>query len=1364
MPIRMLLSRLALPCGLVLLTTFQSGRSRLHAQEAPSWKVRHYSVEHGLSQTSSTSMAQDSTGFLWISSEDGVNRFDGRHFKVYRQAMEQGRPVLVTRISQVLCTKDDRIIAGTHERGLLVLDRGTDRFHAYPVRPAHTDVSAANMVVTLEAANEGRILAGTFGGAYAFDPKDGTYTDLGPLFPEGLQEMYVTGAARTGGGMLVTLADAKGPSRALAVFRDDFRSMIRLDHVSLGLPDPSGQLFTVRRMADHTVQVLASRRLFQLEEGATPHFIELPLEGIPNLRGHIRSDGHGLAYTTGGLFHCGPAGEMTPIPLPITKPKDGQRVVNCLFRGHDGVIWVGTYQGIFQIDPVSARLSHRGGAEDSLLGLNEPKVRSLLLDRTGRLWLGTHNGIHVVARDGRSVTQVHTPARDALGIECRALVQDGTGAIWAHTRRNGLFRFEEDMSHATVVHDPQRPGGIIDGFTLMLDDDGKLFTGVLLDRLDIATGEYLYTPAVAERFNGRPLAVPFCFYKDRTGQYWMGTMNHGLYTFRKDPSTGQLSMLAHHLADPGDDRSISHDFVTCVREDALGNVWLGTYGGGLERYDRKSGAFHHLTVDDGLPNNVIYALEIDDRNRIWCSSNAGIACVDPATGAIRTFGTADGAQSLEFNANASFKAGNGELFFGGINGFNRFHPDRICTNPFVPQVAFTDIVLGHGFDGTRESRMESMPLLGRDTLVLQHNENDFTVRFAVLSFIQPERNSAAFMLRGYKDQWVGLGTADQISFTNLDPGRYELRVKAANNDGIWNEAYRSLHLNILPPWYRTSLATALFIFLTGSFLFGLGWIILSRIRLRYQLAREHEEAEEARAQDERRSRFFINVAHDLRTPLTLIKQRVDQIASHPNSQVDDTSTQILRRSVDKLTGRITALLETAQQDKDHIALHAAPGHVNELLHMIVADFRPMAMDRRIELTFSPAAGDPVAELDREKLTMAVENLLNNAFKFTPDGGTIGVTASSTRLMDGVGSVRITVRDSGIGIAPEDQERVLNLYERGTGTQVAGKVGAGVGLFHVRRVAEMHGGRCWIESATGKGTAVHLELPMGLPGSVTTAAPAFARIEPAIETSLPMDPAPDEHDNRPIALVIEDDPDLNTAIAELLWTEFRTHRALNGEEGISKAFDLVPDVILTDVMMPGKDGFEVCRVLKADARTSHVPVIVLTAITDLEEKIRGLYEGADDFLPKPYEPREVLARARNAVARTRKVMDLNRAAMSAPAAAPLDPSKEPERAFLAKVDEAITAHLNDPSLDVVKLGTLVAMSKSNISRKLAALIGRAPGELIREKRMTTARALLESGTCNVGETMVRVGYENLPSFSNAFKDYWGQPPSHFIKRG
>ncbi|MBK9149216.1 MAG: response regulator [Flavobacteriales bacterium] len=1329
------------------------------AQPDPSrWTVRHYGVEHGLSQTSAASIVQDPDGFIWIGTEDGINRFDGRVFKVYRHIQLDGESVKSARVHSLFITRSGSLVAGSDEHGVLLYDQRADRFTSVPFPANSTAPGSSYILRSIADLSNGRLLLGTFWGLFIYDPAAGTVINAHDRIPAVHPNAPISGLARTTKGVMVSTMDHESERPLLLQISDDLTRVEPIDVAGFPMGNELG--IALWQHGDSVLRFKIGERIWVSRiDPIEPMEVAVPgsvmVEALP-------LDGFILAATLDGVHHIDADGSPTRIPLPDMRSPNAQMQITSLVQVSDGSVWVGSYQGVFVLDRVSAKFKHYGFGGDADLPLSAPKVRGLLKDSRGRLWVGTQNGLDLVEADRKTVRNLLLDAPSTIGYTCRSIVEDAIGGIWAATDHSGIYRFGATGEPPVRFDADSACNGT---FSLLLEHDGMLHTGCNLNLIDTRT--FQAVPHTKEPSTSviHGYEKAFCQYRTQDGTHVHGTMNRGLFTFRRDPSSKRVTDLRHFPMNPSDSTALANGFITCIREDSNGMIWLGTYGGGLHAFDHTSGRFTRLTMEDGLPNDVVYALEIDRHDRIWLSSNAGLSCYEPKSGKITNYGLSDRIQSLEFNSGSSHQAQDGELFFGGINGFNAFYPDSIKFNPYLPKLAFTGLVIGHtemeiGKPGSPLHRN----ITYQDTIELNHEQNDLTIRFAALSFISPEKNRFAYMLKGYKDEWVHLGTQNRVSFTNLDPGGYELLVKAANNDGIWNDAPSSLWITIAPPWHRTNLATALFIVAGAFFAFGVGWILLSRVRLRYQVAREHEEAERAKAEDERKTRFFINVAHDLRTPLTLIKQRVERLAANPAERMDEPTTQVLRRSVDKLTGRITALLETARQEHDHIALDASPMSVNELLHVVVADFRPMAADRRIELRFIPADGDPVIALDRPKVTMALENLLGNAFKFTPDDGAITVKAERC-TMDGSEALRISVADTGSGIAPEDHQRIFNLYERSDGPQAAGQVGAGVGLFHVRRIMEMHGGRWRLESALGQGTTVHLEFPFTTePGASNGPVLVDPMLHEEQEEAVEPEPVADEYGTaKPIALVIEDDRDLNAAIADLLRSEFRVHRAHNGEEGLARAFELVPDLVITDVMMPMKDGFEVCRELKSDIRTSHVPVIVLTAITDMEERIRGLHEGADDFLPKPYEPRELLARARNAIARTEKVRAHNQASLGLKPDRPLDPLRDMDRIWVEKVQALIEARYGSPELNANQLGVLLNMDRSNVTRKLNALIGRAPGELIREKRMTVARELLEKGECTVTEAMRRVGYEDPSTFSNAFKAYWEKPPSHFLLR-
>ena len=891
---------------------------------------------------------------------------------------------------------------------------------------------------------------------------------------------------------------------------------------------------------------------------------------------------------------------------------------------------------------------------------------------------------------------------------------------------------------------------------------------------DANGGFYFIDPIILTITEIRNLKQNINFmFGDRLGSIWISTLMGKVFCY--DPKKDSLSAF---MSDSKNTSSISGRYVTQIYEDKKGRIWFTTTNG-LNRYDRSTNQFTRFTEKDGLAGNNARGILEDDSGNLWINTNKGISKLDPITNRFKNYDISYGLEpTTDLYIGCGYKAKNGEIYFPGAHGFTRFHPDSIKDNPFIPPIVITSF---KKFD---------KPYPFSEEIDLPYDENFISFEFAALSYISPERNQYAYKMEGLDKDWVYSGTRRYASYPNLDPGEYVFRVKGSNNDGVWNEAGTSISIIITPPWWKTTWAYILYLILIISIIYFTWKMQVKRIRMSHEYEMSKFEAEKLHEVDEIKSRFFTNISHEFRTPLTLIlgpvKQIIDSLRdekTHLDSRKVKDELKIVHRNANRLLGLVNQLLDISKLESGNMKLQAAPQNIIPLLKALVLSFTSYAERKRITLKFNSIEDEIIAYIDNDKIEKIIINLLSNAFKFTPEGGRIEVTVHSKLssfhpLVKGElkgDSVEISICDTGVGIPKEKISKIFDRFYQVDGNLTGEQEGTGIGLSLTKELVELHRGRIEVESEEGKGTTIKIIIPLGKehlkPEEIIKVEqeekyekeifiPEAAE-ESSGEKEQLIDIEHFEKESLPLLLIVEDNYDVRYYIKSNLNKGYMILEAVDGEDGWNKSIEQIPDLIISDVMMPKMDGFKLCDKLKTDERTSHIPVILLTAKAALQDKIEGFETGADDYIMKPFEPDELRARIKNLIEQRKRIHEHFKMhglfELEEKNITPVD------QKFLQKAFDTITHNISETSFTVESFAENLAVSRYVLYKKIISLTGESPVELIRRIRLKKAAELIQKKFGNLSEIALEVGFNNPAYFSDCFKKQFGVSPSQYQQK-
>ncbi|MFZ4475030.1 MAG: ATP-binding protein, partial [Saprospiraceae bacterium] len=999
---------------------------------------------------------------------------------------------------------------------------------------------------------------------------------------------------------------------------------------------------------------------------------------------------------------------------------------NKFFFDKSGVMWVGTGgYGILKINPKAQNFKSYLPQSSQRQLLEAPDGGVFSLFRPNKKYPSK------LFQTETSHTDFYNPdpARDfsnAWGDFSACF--DAAGNSWS-SNRNEKMLYRTDARTKSVKSFPWPAG-----YGLIVDRSGALLGAgerglTKFDPKTETSAEFPYDKP-------QHVATTFSYYlfEDVDGAVWI----FGFDGLTKAVPNATGYQFEYFRTNPADRSSLSSNIVLSVADDPLEPgryLWVGAKAGGLNRLDKKTGQFKQYKTAQGLPDNVIYGVLTENAGPfIWLSTNKGLCRFHVREETTKNFTVADGLQDNEFNSSSYLKMRDGTMIFGGVKGVTVFHPDSLRFNEHLPQTHIVGLQVNN----------QSFDIWGKTSITLAHNQNLLTFDFAALEFTNPAQNQYRYQLIGVDKDWVSLGNNNSIQFANLAPGDYTFRVQGSNNDGVWSEQAAELRFTIRPPWWASWWAYLLYVALVAAGVWRY---------YQYLLRQRFSEQEKLRLKelDDFKSRFFTNITHEFRTPLTVMLGMSDQLAKEENDEPKRHKIGLIKRSGENLLRLVNQILDLAKLESNALKINYIQGDVLAFIRYIAESLHSLANAQNLILRVESDQAKIVMDYDPERLLQIVHNLLSNAVKFTPSGGKVTLRANREG-----GCLHLSVTDTGAGIPADELPHLFERFFQAKNQEHAKAGGTGIGLSLTRELVKAMGGEITVESTVGVGSTFFVKLPVTNNSIFEEKAVEISKTLPANRppAALSTNTEPDRH----TILIIEDNPDVVEYLNACLKDKYNLDFAYNGQAGIEKALENVPDLIVSDVMMPFKDGFEVVEALKNDERTSHIPIVLLTAKADVQSRLAGLRKGADAYLSKPFHQEELLVTADNLLETRRKLQIKYQQQILAPMTQAAPAAAEMEDAFLQKVRAVIDAHYPEEDFALPQLCQKIGMSRSQLFRKMKALTDIAPSDLIRTHRLNKAKALLESGTVNVSEAAWEVGFKDPSYFSKLYQEEFGEAPS------
>lgn len=1334
--------------------------------------VNQLSTSDGLSHNTVMDLLQDYKGFLWLGTADGLNRYDGERFQVYRRSARDAQSLSSNEIKCLLEDRQHRLWVGTNSGGLNQLDSSGVRFR-HLLRTVDGQDIATAAITDLAQDQAGRIWASTNGqGLLQIDPATRRVTQL-TAAKNGLPSNFIHRICPDRAGNL-WLGDQQG--RVTQVRLTDYR----ITPVTLPAPDAAiaGSIMTIRCDSRGRLWVgTQGSGLFRSEAGRTDFRSVFYRPGVQegvNMARSLYEDARGRFWlgTDDGLIVADDSDFRQISHLQHDRTRIGSistHATVCVRGDRQGNIWVGTWEGglnvLFARPNPFDLYTYRPGQPTSLLA---PTVATVAADSLGNVWVGSTQGLSYLNRatntyqhfrhqpgnprtlPGNDVIYVYLLSKNALLV---TIWNKGTVVI---DPRSGQVREHLKLLGPGQVHTITPSKG---GNAWIATKQGERW---LIDR---RTGKL--TPA--GKLVDASVSLTSLL-ETANGTLWGGTFGNGLTEW--PPGNGAVQ---HHDGNR-QAGSLYDNHVTCLFEDRRHQLWVGTMNG-LHRYDPRSRQFTLIATDNGLPNDAIMSIGQDAAGNLWVATNDGLCRLSEAGRVVRTYRRNDGLVGNDFTERAVSQSADGTMFWGGKHGLTVFRPNQLnATEPPVP-VYLTELKL---FNRPVVPSSPDSPLTHAlaDTkaITLRHNQSVITLDFAAVLFRAHRNVRYAYRLDGFEEAWNYVGSQHSATYTNQSPGTYLFRVKSSHTDDFRNAPETILQLHILPPWYRTTWAYGLYALLVIGLLLAMRRLIQIREGYKTELRAEHLEAEKARELDRLRSGFFTNISHEFRTPLTLILTPLEQFLTDRTPDSRRPQFQTMHQNANRLLRLINQLLDLSKLESGSLQPDISRQDVIEFVRRVAGSFTAQATRQNITLCIETEPATYTGWFDPDIVEKVLYNLIANALKFTPEGGSITVRCQILHVSESP-ELLLEVDDTGMGISTEHIAHIFErFYQRSAdavnGKSRAKKAGTGIGLALTRELVELHRGQIRVESQPGTGSVFVVTLPIHasafpLPWLSNYSADSLptADEQPSVCQEMPA------HNPRscpvgadvPLVLVVEDHDDLRHYLAACLGQQYRVMTATNGCEGLAQAQREIPDLVVSDWLMPDMDGVQLCQALKTDERTSHVPLILLTSRSSTESKIEGLGSGADDYVTKPFNLDVLLSRAKNLI-QSRRLLRVKYSRILT--LQPNDPDviESAEAVFLHKIMTLIEAHLADPDLDVLRLERELGLSNTQLYRKLKALTGKGGNELIRSVRLQRAAQLLQAGGRQVAEVAYAVGFNDPNYFIRAFRKEFGQSPGEWGKQG
>lgn len=1323
--------------------------------------INQLGMKEGLSNNHVVSIAQDKKGFLWFATEEGLNKFDGIRFIPYYKEESTARQSITG--NELNCLLDDPVDSilwiGTQRAGVNAYNYVNDTFTTYKHDEQDPSSLITDAITKIAAAADGNLWICTYWeGIDYFDKQTGKFTHYNTNTVPGLASNHIWSVADGGNGLLyighvhngfsvLSIKDRKAKNfshnpqnphslpgnEVTCVYKDKNGNIWVGTDKGLALFNPETENFILINDKMNNI----SHRIYDIRQlNDNKLWIAMEFGGIAilDLSQHL--------FLSTDLIH-----------FTIIKEGDDENglsnsSIRCLFQDSFNNVWAGSWGGginFIRHEPLLFNTYNYTPFPSNGNSLTTKIASGICIDKSGNLWIGTDGGGINVFSKGKRIAVYNSENGKLNSNTVQAALCDSKGNLWFGLFYGGIIHYNPHSKTFQQILPQDKAHSDVRSF--FEDKESNIWVGT-------SEGIYLIDSekkTIKEHYN-RENNLVRCILKDTKGQIWVGFFGGGLGLY--DAQLKDIKLFNVQNKFPS-------NTINAIYEDSRKRLWVAT-GEGLVCFPSLTDqAYKVYQRENGLANTHIHAIGEDKAGNIWVSTNKGISCFVHSKDTFYNYDHHDHLPMSSFSRGCVAYGQDGNFYFGSINGLCYFNPEQVLQERKSPPAFITNIEIADPINNTGNSQ-NTIALKGQNNVELNYKQNSFSITFNIQNYALVNQVEYAYMLKGLEDTWYTLPDPNKVTFRNLPPGRYQLQVKTRMRNQKWSDEVTSLNIHITPPLWLTWWAKTFYVLSALALLFYILYVYKKRLAVETLYKLEKQSHEQEQELNNERLRFYTNITHELRTPLTLILGPLEDIQKDNTlSTKDAQKISVIHQSAIRLLNLINQILEFRKTETQNKKLCVSRDNLATLIHEIGLKYKELNRKTDVDIRLELEDEHILMYFDKEVIQIVLDNLISNALKYT-EKGNITVSLSRAQRAE-VNYIDIRVSDTGHGIRPEALPHIFDRYYQEGGKHQAS--GTGIGLSLVKNLVTLHEGEISVESILNSGSAFCISLLADntYPNALHADSQEQKQENKPETTAIQEPEIPDN--SKPILLIVEDNPDICDYIAESFSDSFEVKTAANGKLGKESALKEIPDIIVSDIMMPVMDGNEMCRELKGDVRTSHIPIILLTAKDSLKDKEEGYQVGADSYLTKPFSASLLRSRIENLLQSRRKLAKhfSTNTAINDKSTIITESLTKLDNEFIQKINQLIEERLSSDKIDISYLSDKMCMSSSTLYRKMKALTGLSTNEYVRKIRMKYAEQFLLEGKYNISEIAFKVGINNLFYFRQCFKEEFGAIPSEYVKR-
>lgn len=1345
----------------------------LHAEKTNYLYSFNSDLNEGISQLSVMTIYQDSRGYLWFATKNGLNRFNGKEYKIYHR--EDGNEQSLSNNSVTSITEDQEgfLWVGT-SNGLNRIDLNTNEIKRYNLE---TNGLVANSISTVYTDRSGCLWVGTWEGLNRYN-REGDHFEYIPIEDDTERAMIVTLLEDSSGRFWIGTRN-----KGLLLCDHQMNLISQFTSESKNMPLNNNNITSIYEDDKKQIWVGCKNsglNKINLRDNEVTSYTNLN-SGLSNnsVRCIIEWQGKLLIGTFDGIFDLDKATERI---VKVAGYDDINKSLShysvyCFCVDRDETLWVGTFAGgVNYLNKFTNRFVLHKPQEE--FNIRTGIYGAITYESPEDLWIATegYGLLNYNKRTNESHYYLIDPSvRFAFNTNIIKSVFYEDGYVWCGTTKGEIYKFNIKTKKFSLYHQYPIEYSI---YSIIRDHNGVLWVGGASTEFGLTC--FVNDSLVTTFYNNVDEPIYFsnvrCILEEEDGVFLLGSTAEGLLRF--DTHKKQLTKYSNEAS--VEKYRIPNNYISAIVRTKSGEIWVSTYGGGIFQLDESKAIRRIMTVREGLLDNNICTLVESSDQRLWMSTVNGLIMFDPAKDEVRNYHRHNGIDIREFTLHSGIALPDGSLCFAGSNGFVTFHVEAMDKNNNIPPVVLEQLsVNNHPVKVGDESAILNKVLDGMETIRLAYNENNFSITYQALNYIYATQNQYAYKLEGYDTDWNYVGERNSAFYTNLSPGKYIFHIKASNNDGVWNEEGRSLAIIVQPPLWRTWYAYLFYVIALAAIIYGILYYVNIKRNLEAGLKMKQLEKQKQEEFHQAKIRLFTNFSHELRTPLMLIITPFEELVKRVDIPAElHDKLSIIYKNAQKLLLLVNQLMDLHKNQAGSMDLKVSEGDICEYIKEIYYAFNQIALTNEVKFTLNCTPKTINGWFDKSLLEKVVFNLLSNAFKYTASGESVLMEVSEVTLKEldpkqtdglykdeNIHYVILKVKDSGKGIEEGEADKIFTPFYQIPETSGINLSGTGIGLSLVYTIVQLHRGVIYVDHTETKGACFVVILP------VSRSAFSEEQIESReidkiaeitntedISVSLPVPENKDQPKYK--ILLVEDDKDVRDYLKKSLEAEYIVIEAADGVRAYEKVVQDFPDLVLSDIMMPKRDGLELCTMIKNDIRIGHIPVILMTARSMVVHIKEGFQAGADDYIVKPFNMDVLQTRIRSLLASREQLKKLYGKRFS-PDVMGIEVKSADER-FSQKLFDVIEKNISNEKLDVELLCTEIGISRANLYRKLKSITELSPMELIRNKRLEMAAKLLKESEMNVSEIASHLGFNSHSYFSNSFKTFYGCTPTEFVQ--